>query len=266
MRFTAVLLVFAAAGCFNPRVTDGGFACDPSDPVPCPDGQLCRPSGSGGLFVCTSQLGAPTPPVTSVADMAMDTGGNPGGGDDLAMASPADMAKPPSMPGDMATTTNCSVSTLVINEVQTHGVTALDEWVEIYNPCGKAVSLTGTLVYRSYNGSSDITLAAINAKSVPANGYLLLANSDYVGTTDVQFNAGTGMADSGGGVALRDNNGLQIDSMGWGNATNAFVEGSAATAPSSNSQSMARTPNGTNTHHNSTDFKVATSPTPRAAN
>ena len=42
MRVTLVFVIFAAAGCFNPIVADGGFACDPEAAQPCPAGYYCR--------------------------------------------------------------------------------------------------------------------------------------------------------------------------------------------------------------------------------
>ena len=53
MRNTAVLgviLAFSVAGCFNPEIADGGFACDPNDPQPCPGGYFCR--NLSGAFLC----------------------------------------------------------------------------------------------------------------------------------------------------------------------------------------------------------------------
>jgi hypothetical protein len=72
-----------------------------------------------------------------------------------------------------------------------------------------------------------------------------------------------GLAAAGGGLALRRGDEL-LDSVGYGTANNAFVEGSPAAAPPSGS-SLARLPNGRDTNDNAADFRVGT-PTPRAAN
>lgn len=271
MRFTAVFVVFVAAGCFNPRIADGGFACNPTDPVPCPDGTYCRDSGDG--YICTSRLGPGGP--TGGPDMASDNGGGddlamPSGGDDMAMSSgggdmakaPGDMAK---APADMATGGSCGVSNLLINEVQTgSSASATDEFIEILNPCASAVSLSGSLVYRSSAGTTDVVLATISNKSIAAHGFFVAANSGFSGASNVSFNASTGLNNTGGGVAVKNGGGSIIDSMGWGDATNAFVQGSAATA-SNNNGSMARKP-GANSHDNSADFAVDATPSPGAAN
>lgn len=112
-----------AAGCYQPKLTNFGFACDSTAPKPCPDGYFCHngfcDDGSGG-----------TPPATGgngADDMAMSQGGGGGGGgggsagggggggggqqQDMAM-SVQDMAQPPkdfamSQP-DMVVVTTCA--------------------------------------------------------------------------------------------------------------------------------------------------------------
>ena len=72
------------------------------------------------------------------------------------------------------------------------------------------------------------------------------------------------LAASAGGVGLRDSNGAMVDSVGYGTATNAFVETAAATAPAAGS-SIARHPDGADTQSNAADF-TAGAITPRASN
>jgi hypothetical protein len=278
MRITGVFgifVIFATAGCFSPQIADGGFQCNPSDPHPCPDGYNCRDFG-GGSFLCTDKL---APLITP--DMSVGSGGGGGGGGggsaggggggggsagggggggggamDMARPSP-DMTPPP---------TNCTVSSLVINEVQTDGTTASDEFIEIYNPCGNALSLTGKLVYRSSSASTDSsTLATFSNTNIAGGGYYLVAGANYSGSAspDQTYTSG-GLALGGGGVALRDASNNIIDSVAWSSSSNGFAEGSVApNVPSG--KSIARTPNGKDTNHNNTDFVVAT-PTPKAAN
>jgi large repetitive protein len=146
---------------------------------------------------------------------------------------------------------------------------AKEEWVELYNPCGNAVTLTGKLVYRSdtNNGATDTsTLATITSKSIAAGGYFLIANSGYTGAADISpfDSTSVGMADGGGGVGLRDGSNTLLTSMGWGTANDTFQQGSAAAAEASG-KSIARQPNATSTHHDNLDFASST-PTPGAAN
>ena len=155
---------------------------------------------------------------------------------------------------------------LVINEVQTAGTGgAQDEFIELASSCATPKDLTGyKLAYRSASGSSNIELAAFSSVSVPAHGYLVIGHTSYTGSASVTYSASS-LSGTAGGIALIDASSAVVDSVGYGNATNAFVETAAASAPASG-QSIARTPSGHDTDDNSADFAVAASPTPGAAN
>lgn len=156
---------------------------------------------------------------------------------------------------------------VVVNEVKVGSATsASDEFIELYNPCATTIDLNGSsLVYRSAAGTSDVVVINLD-KTIAAGGWYLVAGPNYSngGTPDQTYGAGR-LAAAGGGVGLRDGAQVLVDSVGYGSATNAFVEGAAAAAPP-NGQSIARTPNGSDKNNNATDFAVATTPTPRAAN
>lgn len=159
---------------------------------------------------------------------------------------------------------------LLINEVQTQGAGtngASDEWVEIASTCTSEQSIAGLrLVYRSTSGGSDLPVATLSG-TIPAGGYLFYVNSTFA--TSYTGESGTftqGLANGGGGLAIRVGmNGGLLDSIGWGTATNAFVEATAAGAPST-TQSVARIPDKQDTNNNSTDFALRTTKTPGAAN
>ena len=273
MRNTAVFVVFVTstlAGCFSPKIADGGFQCDPSDPAPCPEGYFCR--NVSGANLCTTSSAS----TTGGGDMATSGGGGGGGGGggsggggggggtaDLAMPVGApDMAMPPP---DMTTPpNNCTASSLLINEVQSGP--GYDEFIEIFNPCSNTIMLTGKLVYRFDTASSDgNTLATISNKSIAAQGFLLVANTGFTGTATPDYTyTNIGMADGGGGVGLRDGANALLASMGWGTANNGFQHGSAAPTEATG-KSIARKPNGATSNNDSVDFKSST-PTPGAAN
>ena len=127
-------------------------------------------------------------------------------------------------------------------------------------------NLTGsTLVYRSAAGITDGVIISLT-KPIAAGGYYLVAGPTFpdAGAPDQSYGSGK-LAAAGGGVGLRDGAQLLVDSVGYGTATNAFIEGAAAPAPP-NGESIARTPNGADSNHNDVDFAVAATPTPRAAN
>jgi hypothetical protein len=161
--------------------------------------------------------------------------------------------------------------TIKINEVQTGGSGgALDEFIELYNTCpDRAFPLSGyALVYRSDAGTTNVPLIVFGSQAVTANRpYYLCANggATYTGPPADSFFTASGLRDVGGGLAILGPGGAIVDSVGWGTATNAFVEGTAAAAPAAG-QSIARVPDGRDTGANATDFVLQTAPTPGAAN
>src|SRR5947207_2954129 len=161
---------------------------------------------------------------------------------------------------------------LRLNEFMT-GTTgsAADEFVEIVNVGTAAADLSGyRLVYRSASGTSDVGLATIpSGTTLPAGGFYLFGGSAYAGSPPPDQRFSTGLASTGGGLALRDASGTIVDSLGYGNAVNAFVRGAPAPAPPAAAppgNSDVRLPDGHDTGNNSADFTVSTAPTPRNAN
>jgi hypothetical protein len=157
--------------------------------------------------------------------------------------------------------TDARACTVKINEIQTGGTSALEEFVELYNTCpDRPFDLSGySLVYRAAAGTSEFIRVAFTGATIPANKpYYVCANTAFTGQADVRYT--DGLAADGGGLALRGSDGHTLDSVGWGTATNAFVEGAPATAPQP-SQSITRVPDGHDTDDNSADFIVRASTT-----
>lgn len=174
-----------------------------------------------------------------------------------------------------------AVSTsVVISQFQVAGTTAADEFVEIHNIGTTSIDLNGyRLVYRSATGASDINLAAWTSSTiVPAGGYYLVAAA-VSGTTNpagyddtvvpdaTYTHSGTGsLAGAGGGFAIRNgaaNTGTIIDSVGYGTATNAFIETAVTTAPASNASRARKSLACQDTDNNSSDFETVNPSTPR---
>lgn len=209
--------------------------------------------------------------VGPAAGCASAEDANSGGGGDrdlAATAAPDDLAAAGDLARDGgAPQIGCGGRHVVINEVQVGGASSAgDEFIELYNPCPIAIDLAGsTLVYRSAAGTSDVVIINLT-KSIAAGGYLLVTGPTFPdgGTPDQSYGSGR-LAAAGGGVGIRDGAQLLVDSVGYGTATNAFVERAAAPAPPGG-QSIARTPNGSDTDRNDVDFAVAATPTPRQPN
>lgn len=137
-------------------------------------------------------------------------------------------------------TARAAVSTsIVISQLQVAGGTAADEFVELHNVGSSSVDINGyRLVYRSASGTSDVTLTNWTTSTIiPSGGYYLIAAAPgYDGGVTVAADktfadGGSGrLAGTSGGLALRNgaaDTGAIIDSVGYGSATNAFVETTA---------------------------------------
>jgi len=159
-----------------------------------------------------------------------------------------------------------------VNEVST-GVdgAASNEFVELVNTGTTAASVGGwKIVYRSAAGTSDVTLATLaDGATIPAGGFLLAGGGGYVGPPAADATFATSLAATGGAVGVRDADGALLDSVGWGTASNALVEGTPGPAPPTTAapgSSIVRLPDGHDTNANAADFTVSSTPTPRAAN
>lgn len=161
-------------------------------------------------------------------------------------------------------------STIVISQFQAGGGAATDEFVELHNVGSTPVDLNGyRVVYRSAAGTTDVgPFASWSTSTVLQPGqYYLIASLAYDGgvTPDVTWNTSIGsMGGAGGGLAIRPSvAGTPIDSVGWGTATNVFVETTVTGAPGDNN-SQSRKINGCqDTDNNSADFVNAVPSVPR---
>jgi hypothetical protein len=101
-----------------------------------------------------------------------------------------------------------------------------------------------------------------------AGAFLLFGGSGYAGAHPADRSFATSLASAGGAVGLRDPSGALLDSVGWGTATSALVEGMAAGAPTiapTPGKSAGRHPDGHDTNDNAADFTEG-DPTPGAPN
>ena len=173
---------------------------------------------------------------------------------------------------------------LVISEIQTNGdggTPVDDEFVELYNPTGSAVSLVGwSLQYKKDTGTTYLvqSLTGSVPSSIAAGGYILVARSAYNNTSVPAnlTNTGFQLGASGGNVYLvQGTSGLSscsaasvIDRVAWG--TGNCPETVKAAAPAANG-SIERLPgasdplcgNGIDTDDNSADFAVRATSDPQ---
>ena len=162
---------------------------------------------------------------------------------------------------------------LVISEVVTGGSSASDELIEVYNPTPSSLPLEGLeLIYVTASGATISRRASweLGAPSLGPGRHLLVANElgIYAPIADAQY--ASGMAATGGSVALRIQGASSaVDAVGWGTAASSWMEGAAAPASSPGS-SLERLPGGMlgstqDTGVNQADFAVRPVPDPQNA-
>jgi hypothetical protein len=161
---------------------------------------------------------------------------------------------------------------VVVNEVQTRGAGGTaDEFVELYNTEAYNIDLNGwQLLYRNAadnSGGASLVYYTFTNLLIGANSYALLAGGGFTGTATVDGLLAGGLSSAGGAVGLADITGTLVDSVSWQTltASNLFTESSAAANPPSG-QSIGRSPNGSDTGDNASDFKISPATSPRAAN
>ena len=155
-----------------------------------------------------------------------------------------------------STLTKASSSTIVISEVQLSGLTADDEFIELKNLTNQDINLGDyRLVRRTSSGASDSNIKAFEVSDViPANGYYLWTGNEWSGAVTPDAST-SGVLAANNGIALRLgalNTGSIIDSVAWGNSTNAFVEGTVFPNNPEPGSSLHRL--GDDTDNNSVDF------------
>lgn len=204
--------------------------------------------GSVAAFVCLAYACA-----TGAEDGGLDgagaDGGTDGGRDVVVPAKDSGSTKETDAGGGGGGACDGKV---VVNELMTRGATAGVEFVELYNPGGCAIPLSGwKLSYRSMNGAAGPVLHSFESgDEIASSSFLVLATSGFAGKKDIVMNGG--MADDGQ-LALLDDKGAVIDAVGWGTATGAYVEKAAAPSPPANG-SIARKVDGLDTDDNDSDF------------
>ncbi len=160
---------------------------------------------------------------------------------------------------------------LVISEVVTGGASASDELIELHNPTTVSLPLEGLEVIYVTSTGATVTRRvawALGAAYVPPGGHVLIANASgiYASIADATYTSG--MAATGGSVAVRILGATTaIDAAGWGNAGNAWIEGTPAVAPAVGA-SIERLPGGVagsslDTGDNAVDFVERLAPEPQ---
>jgi hypothetical protein len=233
--------------------------------------------GTTDDVTATADYGTSDDAVASVDPGAIRAHAQPGSATITASLGPA-------IPATMTVGVTSFACHPVINELQTGSPSsAIDEWVEIYNPCTTAQDVNNwSLVYRAANnvGGVDTNLMATLAGSMAPGEYRLYAGIGYTGTSDgTPWSMPTGgiMQQTNGAVGLRAgtiSTGPLVDAIAYGtvSAGHPFIE-TNPTPPMAHGRSAARLPfdgkdDGDATHDGdgAADFLIIQTPTPRAPN
>lgn len=168
---------------------------------------------------------------------------------------------------------------IVISEVQIEGDTTTDEFIELYNPTGTNIDITGWELFRKTAAiDAEEQLLATLSGTIVSHGFILVAHSGYSDAppADITYDTIFNVSDNNS-VILKDESSTVIDLVGMGTATT--KEGAAIDNPIDN-RSIERKANsistlasmapggedelggnGEDTDDNSTDFVRHISPT-----
>jgi hypothetical protein len=160
---------------------------------------------------------------------------------------------------------------LVISEVVTGGTSASDELIELHNPTTSALPLEGLeVIYVTSTGATITQRAAweVGAPSVSPGGHVLIANGSGIYAPIADATYASGIAATGGSVAIRIlGASTAVDAVGWGATTSTWREGVPAEAPVAGA-SIERLPGGAlgsavDTDDNASDFAERLVPGPQ---
>jgi len=162
---------------------------------------------------------------------------------------------------------------LVISGIQVTGSKSTDEFVELYNPTNLELDIGGwKLQYKSATGdtwSSKVYGGLPAGSIIMPHKFFLLAGKDYAGSIvpDYKHLANWSLSDTSGHIRIINNNGEEIDKVGYGSSADSS-ETVSAHVPGV-SESLVRKPgasgagNGEDTNNNFDDFILSANFIPR---
>jgi hypothetical protein len=161
-------------------------------------------------------------------------------------------------------------SNVVISQVQTGGVTASDEFVELYNPTNTNIDITGWSLKRKTAMQTGIgtTLVASLSGTISPHTYFLIVSPQYTGSVhgDISYSSGSTIGATDNTVLIYNNDNTPIDKVGMGAALD--FEGSGSAQNPIPGGSIERKPltigdNGSDTDNNTNDFILLATSMPR---
>ena len=172
MHRALVLLALAQLGCFNPKVQNGGFACDPGDQPPCPAGFSCVNhrcvNGAAPIVIDKtgpSFMGQHSDPGLDTAAECPDESLEPNDG----------TAPPAGRPIDVAVTPDAMTAKLTKLAICPKGLSPAThlhdvDYFRVDATSGAAVTLMAELFYEITYGDLDVGIFDANGTLLAADG------------------------------------------------------------------------------------------------
>lgn len=156
-----------------------------------------------------------------------------------------------------------SVNHLVISQIQITGTTATDEFVEIYNPTGELVNLTGYRLTKKVDSGTQSTLVASMSGTISPNQYYLIKHpTGYTSTTiaDSQYSTTSSVTADNIVILYSDAGITVVDKVGFGAP---FDSETQPFSPNPTTGQSLRRINNQDTDNNSIDFELLQTTSPR---
>lgn len=151
---------------------------------------------------------------------------------------------------------------VVISQIQISGITAGDEFVELYNPTQEIVNLTGYRLSKKVASGTQSNLIASMSGSISPNSYFLIQSPNYTQTVqaDAEYSTSSTVTSDNVVILYSDAGAKVEDKVGFGTPFESETL-SFPTNPSAN-QSIRRI-NNQDTDNNSIDFELLNVSDPR---